>query len=327
MKTRAIRVHTSGGPEILKIEEVDLKAPGEGEAVVRHTAIGVNLIDVYHRSATGGQYALPRPATLGVEAAGVVETVGAGVDNVKVGDRVAYWMLPGAYSDRRIAPAWRLVKIPDGISDQAAAAVMLKGSTAFYLLHDIWKAKKGDIILVHTAAGAVGRLMSQWARHLGATVIGTVGSAEKARAATDAGCEHVIVLRDQDFEAEARKITGGRGVDVVYDTIGADTFDKSLGSLRPLGMLVSVGQASGPVPPLDISKLAQKGSIFLAKPTLATFTANREGIVRLAQGVFEGLKSGAITAEVGLTAPLDRAADVHRELESRKTTGSIVLTP
>jgi NADPH2:quinone reductase len=327
MKTRVIRVHTAGGPETLKTEEVDLKEAGEGEALVRHTAIGVNLIDVYHRSATVGQYALPRPAILGVEATGVVEAVGPGVHEVQAGDRVAYWMLPGAYSDRRLAPAWRLVKIPDGVSDEAAAAVMLKGSTAFYLLHDIWKAKKGDVVLVHTAAGGVGRLMSQWARYLGATVVGTVGSAEKAKAATDAGCEHVIVLRDQDFEAEARKITGGRGVDVVYDTIGADTFDKSLGSLRPLGMLVSVGQASGPVPPLDISKLAQKGSIFLAKPTLATFTANREGIVRLAQGVFEGLKSGAITAEVGLTAPLDRAADVHRELESRKTTGSIVLTP
>jgi NADPH2:quinone reductase len=327
MKTRAIRVHTAGGPEILKTEEVDLKAPGEGEALVRHTAIGVNLIDVYHRSATGGQYALPRPATLGVEAAGVVETVGAGVDNLKVGDRVAYWMLPGAYSDRRVAPAWRLVKIPDGISDQAAAAVMLKGSTAFYLLHDIWKAKKGDIILVHTAAGAVGRLMSQWARHLGATVIGTVGSAEKARAATDAGCEHVIVLRDQDFEVEVRKLTGGRGVDVVYDSIGADTFEKSLGCLRPLGMLVSVGQASGPVPPLDISKLAQKGSVFLAKPTLATFTTNREGVVRLAEGVFKALQQGAITAEVGLTAPLGQVADVHRALEGRKTTGSIVLVP
>jgi NADPH:quinone reductase len=327
MKARAIRVHEAGGPEVLKIDEIDLKQPGEGEALVRHTAIGVNLIDVYHRTATGGQYALPRPTTLGVEAAGVVEAVGAGVDNVKVGDRVAYWMLPGAYSDKRIAPAWRLVRIPEGVSDQAVAAVMLKGSTAFYLLHDIWKAKKADNILVHTAAGGVGRLLSQWGRHLGATVIGTVGSAEKAKVAEKAGCAHVVVMKDQDFEAETRKITGGRGVDVVYDSIGADTFDKSLGSIRPLGMLVSVGQASGPVPPLDISKLAQKGSIFLSKPTLATFVADREAIVRLAEGVFTALKEGAITAEVGLTAPLDKAVDVHRALEGRKTTGSTVLIP
>lgn len=327
MKTRAIRVHEAGGPEVLKTDEIELKEPGEGEAVVRHTAIGVNLIDIYHRTASAGQYALPRPATLGVEAAGVVEAIGAGVDHVTVGDRVAYWMLPGAYSAKRVAPAWRLVQIPDGVSDQAAAAVMLKGGTAFYLLHDIWKVKKGDNVLVHTAAGGVGRLMSQWAKHLGATVIGTVGSAEKVKAAQAAGCAHVVVLKDQDFEAEARKITGGSGVDVVYDSIGADTFDKSLGSIRPLGMLVSVGQASGPVPPLDISKLAQKGSIFLSKPTLATFVAKREGIVRLAEGVFAGLKQGAITAEIGLTAPLAEVADVHRALEGRKTTGSIVLIP
>ncbi|QQO16784.1 quinone oxidoreductase [Bradyrhizobium diazoefficiens] len=327
MKTRAIRVHEAGGPEVLKTDEIELKEPGEGEAIVRHTAIGVNLIDIYHRTATAGQYALPRPATLGVEAAGVVEAIGAGVDNVTVGDRVAYWMLPGAYSAKRVAPAWRLVKIPDGVSDQAAAAVMLKGGTAFYLLHDIWKVKKGDNVLVHTAAGGVGRLMSQWAKHLGATVIGTVGSAEKVKAAQAAGCAHVVVLKDQDFEAEARKITGGAGVDVVYDSIGADTFDKSLGSIRPLGMLVSVGQASGPVPPLDISKLAQKGSIFLSKPTLATFVAKREGIVRLAEGVFAGLKEGAITAEIGMTAPLAEVADVHRAFEGRKTTGSIVLIP
>jgi len=327
LKAKAIRVHEAGGPEILRIEEVSLKPPGEGEVVVRHTAIGVNLIDVYHRSATSGQYALPRPATLGVEASGVVEEVGTGVDTVKAGDRVAYWMLPGAYADRRIAPAWRLVNIPDSVSDQTAAAVMLKGSTAFYLLHDVWKTKPGDTILVHTAAGGVGRLMSQWAKHLGATVIGTVGSAEKVKVAASAGCSHVIMLRDQDFEAEVRKITDGRGVDVVFDSIGADTFEKSLSVLRPLGLMVSVGQASGPVPPLDISKLAQKGSVFLAKPTLATFTAKREGIVRLAQGVFDALSTGAITAEIGLTAPLDQAADVHRALEARKTTGSIVLLP
>jgi NADPH2:quinone reductase len=327
MKAKAIRVHEAGGPEVLRLEDVNLPEPGEGEALIRHTAIGVNLIDIYHRTATVGQYLLPRPATIGVEAAGVIEAVGKDVDGVRVGDRVAYWMLPGAYSELRIAPAWRLVKIPDGISDQQAAAVVLKGATAFYLLHDVWRTKRGDTIVVHAAAGGVGQLLTQWAKHIGATVIGTTSSAGKVDVARGAGCDHVIVTREQDFETEIKKITGGRGVDVVFDSIGADTFDKSLGSLRPLGLMVSVGAASGPVPPVDISKLAANGSVFLAKPTLATFVKTRESIVRLTEGVFEALKQGAIKAEIGLTAPLKEAADVHRALEDRKTTGSIVLLP
>jgi NADPH:quinone reductase len=327
MKAKAIRVHEAGGPEVLRLEDVNLPEPGEGEALIRHTAIGVNLIDIYHRTATVGQYLLPRPATIGVEAAGVIEAVGKDVDGVRVGDRVAYWMLPGAYSELRIAPAWRLVKIPDGISDQQAAAVVLKGATAFYLLHDVWRTKRGDTIVVHAAAGGVGQLLTQWAKHIGATVIGTTSSAGKVDVARGAGCDHVIVTREQDFETEIKKITGGRGVDVVFDSIGADTFDKSLGSLRPLGLMVSVGAASGPVPPVDISKLAANGSVFLAKPTLATFVKTRESIVRLTEGVFEALKQGAIKAEIGLTTPLKEAADVHRALEDRKTTGSIVLLP
>jgi NADPH2:quinone reductase len=327
VKTKAIRTHEAGGPDVLRIEEVELSPPAAGEVLVRHTAIGVNLIDVYHRTATSGQYAINRPATIGVEAAGVVEALGNDVKDLKTGDRVAYWNLLGAYSEKRLAPAWRLVKIPEEVSDQAAAAVLLKGSTAYYLLHDIWKVKKGDVILVHAAAGGLGRLLCQWAAHLGATVIGTVGSAEKTKVAVAAGSAHVIVLSEQDFSSEARRITGGRGVDVVYDSIGADTFEGSLSALRPLGMMVSVGQASGTVPPLDISKLAQKGSVFLSKPTLATFTSTREGIVGLAEGVFNALRAGAITPEIGLSVPLDQVADVHRALEARRTTGSIILLP
>lgn len=327
MKTKAMRVHEAGGPEVMQFEEVEIASPGKGEALIRHTAIGVNLIDVYHRTATGGQYALPRPTTLGVEAVGVVEELGTDVDSLKVGDRVAYWMLPGAYAQRRLAPAWRLVRIPDGVKDEDVAAVILKGVTANYLLHDIWKTKSGDSILLHAAAGGVGQIMSQWAAKIGATVIGTVDSAEKAGAARAAGCSDVIVMDDQDFETEVKKLTDGKGVDVVYDLIGGDVFEKSLNVIRPLGMIVGVGQAAGPVPPLDISKLAQKGSIFLSKPTLATFTANRETIERLANGVFVALKDGTITAKIGRSAPLANAQEIHRALEAKQTTGSTVLLP
>ncbi|MGM5022171.1 quinone oxidoreductase family protein [Tardiphaga sp. 367_B4_N1_1] len=327
MKTKAVRVHEAGGPEVLRLEEVDLPSPGEGEVLLRHTAIGANLIDIYHRTATTGQYAIARPATLGVEAAGVIEEVGPGVKDAKPGDRVAYWMLPGAYAEKRIAPAWRLVKIPDDVTDEATAAVLLKGATACYLLHDIWKTKKGDKILVHAAAGGVGRLLCQWATHLGATVIGSVGSAGKVEAAKSAGCAHVIVLGEQDFSTEVKKITGDVGVDVVFDSVGKDTFESSLNTLRPLGMMVNLGQASGPVPPFDVSKLAQKGSIFLAKPTLATFSRNREVVVALANKLFKGLQEGAITPDIGLTLPLDRVADMHKAIEARKTTGSSILVP
>ncbi|HQS10085.1 MAG TPA: quinone oxidoreductase [Xanthobacteraceae bacterium] len=324
---KAIRVHETGGPDVLRLEDVEIAAPGAGEVLLKHTAIGVNLVDTYHRSVTSGQYAIPRPAILGVEAAGIVEEVGPDVTALKVGDRIAYWNVLGAYAERRILPAWRALKIPDGIDDKTAAAALLKGATAFYLIHRIYPVKAGDTILVHAAAGGVGRILCQWAAHLGAQVIGTVGSAPKAEIARASGCAHVVVTGEQDFVAEARAFTHGAGVDAVFDSIGRDTFDQSLDTLRPLGMMVNFGQASGPVPPLDISVLAQKGSLFLAKPTLATFVKDRESILALAQGVFGALLSGAIKVEIGLSAPLAEAARVHRELEARRTTGSIVLVP
>ncbi|MFG1421682.1 quinone oxidoreductase family protein [Roseixanthobacter liquoris] len=325
--SKAIRVHEAGGPEVLRLEDVPLAAPGAGEVLLKHTAIGVNLVDTYHRSVTSGQYLIPRPAVLGVEAAGIVEEVGPDVTELKAGDRVAYWNLLGAYAERRIAPAWRLVKIPDGIDDTTAAAALLKGATAFYLIHRIYPVKAGDTLLVHAAAGGVGRILCQWATHLGAKVIGTVGSAAKAQIARASGCAHVVATDEGDFVAEARAFTEGAGVDAVFDSIGRDTFDRSLDTLRPLGMMVNFGQASGPVPPLDISLLAQKGSLFLAKPTLATFVKDRESILALAQGVFKALREGAIKVEIGLSAPLAEAAHVHRELEARHTTGSLVLMP
>ncbi len=327
MRTKAIRVHRAGGPEVLELESVDLPVPGDGEVLLRHTAIGVNLIDTYHRSAEAGQYAIPKPATLGVEAAAVVEALGPGVEGLKPGDRVAYWMLPGAYAERRIAPAWRLVPIPDEIEDQAAAAVTLKGATAYYLLHHVWPAKPGATVLVHAAAGGVGQLLCQWAARLGVTVIGTAGSAEKAEAARRAGCGHVILYRERDFAEEVRRITGSKGVDAVFDSVGRDTFAGSLDCLRRLGLLVNFGQSSGPVPPVDISVLAAKGSVFLAKPTLATFTRTREDLLELAGGVFQALREKAITVDIGLTAPLSEAAEVHRRLESRQTAGSTILVP
>jgi NADPH2:quinone reductase len=327
LKSNAIRVHTAGGPEVLRLESVDVPAPGEGEALIRHTAIGVNLIDTYHRSMDTGQYAITRPATLGVEAAGVVEALGSGVDTMAVGDRVAYWNFLGAYAERRIVPAWRLVPIPEDISDEVAAATLLKGATAYYLLHRIWAVKEGDSVLVHAAAGGVGTLLCQWANHLGATVLGTVGSREKVDIALRSGCTHVILYREQDFVSEVRQLTDGKGVDVVYDSVGRDTFAKSLDCLRRLGMMVNFGQASGPVDPLDISVLAQKGSLFLAKPTLATFSQTRDDLLELANGVYDALRAKAINVEIGYSAPLTAAPEVHRILESRKTTGSTLLIP
>ncbi|SMH61924.1 quinone oxidoreductase family protein [Azospirillum agricola] len=329
---QAIRVHQPGGPEALVLEDVELPPPGPGQALVRHTAIGVNLIDTYHRSALTGQYAIPRPAVLGVEAAGVVEAVGPGVGTVRPGDRVAYWMLLGAYAQARLVPAERLVRLPDGVSDEVAAAAMVKGTTAQYLLHRVHPVKAGDALLVHAAAGGVGQFLCQWASSLGATVIGTVGSPEKLAVARAAGCEHVILSRGEDrdgedFVARVRDVTGGRGVDVVYDSVGQDTFLRSLDCLRPFGLMVNYGQASGPVPPFDIGVLAQKGSLFLAKPTLATVTRTRADIEALADGLFAALEEGRVRVAISRRAPLVEAAAVHRDLEARRTTGSIVLLP
>lgn len=323
---KAIQAKTAGDADILQWVELDLPAPAAGQVQIRHTAIGVNLIDIYHRSATEGQYNIERPATLGVEAAGVVLAVGAGVTGVTVGQRVCYWMTLGAYAEVRNIPAERLVPLPDDISDDVAAAAMVKASTASYLLNKVFPVKKGDWVLVHAAAGGVGQLLCQWARHLGAHVIGSVGSEAKKAVAQAAGCEHVFLHGDPDFSTAVKEWSGG-GVHAVFDSIGQSTFTQSISSLRPLGMMVCFGQASGPVAPLDISLLAKHGSIFLAKPTLATFTATPAALKELAESVFQALRDGAIKVNITQRLPLQDAAQAHRLMESRATTGAMVLLP
>ena len=322
---KAIRIHQHGGPEVLKWEEIDPGQPGSGEALVRHEAVGLNYIDVYHRS---GLYPLPAlPATPGLEAAGVVAAIGPAVGEVAVGDRVAYAGIPpGAYAEMRRIPAHRLVKLPAGISAQQAAAMMLQGMTARYLLKGCWHVGPGTVLLIHAAAGGVGLIVCQWARHLGATVIGTTGSPEKAELAKAHGCHHPIVYTQEDFASRVKEITGGKGVDVVYDSVGQATFMKSLDCLRPMGMMVSFGQSSGPMPPLDLSLLAQKGSLFLTRPSLMTYTARREDLLAHARDLFEVVQSGAVKVEVRRTYPLSEASRAHRDLEGRKTTGSSVFT-
>jgi len=323
--SRAIRIHTPGGPEAMKWEEVAVGDPGQGEARVRHTAVGVNYIDTYHRS---GLYKVPLPSGLGSEGAGVVEAVGAGVDGVKPGDRVAYCGGPlGSYSEARVMPAERLVKLPDGISDRVAATLMLKGLTTQYLFRQIYKLKAGDTILFHAAAGGVGLIACQWARALGVTMIGTVGSDEKAELAKANGCTHTIVYTRENFVERVKALTGGKGVPVVYDGIGKDTFPASLDCLVPRGLFVSYGNASGPVPPFDILLLSQKGSLMVTRPTLFTFANNRENIAAMSGEMFDLVKSGKIVSEPRQTVPLKDAADAHRALESRKTTGATILVP
>jgi NADPH2:quinone reductase len=322
---KAIRIHKHGGPEVLKWEEVDPGQPGPGEALVRHEAVGLNFIDVYHRT---GLYPLPAlPTTPGLEAAGVVEAVGEAVTEVAAGDRVAYaGVPPGAYAELRRIPAHRLVKLPAGISAQQAAAMMLQGMTARYLLKGCWHVGPGTKLLIHAAAGGVGLIVCQWARHLGATVIGTVGSPEKAEVARAHGCEHPIVYAREDFAARVKDLTNGRGVDVVYDSVGQATFMKSLDCLRPMGMMVSFGQSSGAMPPFDLAILAQKGSLFLTRPSLMTYTAVREDLLAHARDLFAVVQSGAVKVEVSRTYPLAEASRAHRDLEGRKTTGSSIFT-
>jgi NADPH2:quinone reductase len=322
---KAIRIHRHGGPEVLKWEEVEPGRPGPGEALVRHEAVGLNFIDVYHRT---GLYPLPPlPATPGMEGAGVVEAVGEAVTEVAVGERVAYaGQPPGAYAELRCIPAHRLVKLPVGISAPQAAAMMLQGMTARYLLKGCWPVGPGTTLLIHAAAGGVGLIVCQWARHLGATVVGTVGSPEKAELAEAHGCQHAIVYSREDFAGRVKEITNGRGVDVVYDSVGQATFMKSLDCLRPRGMMVSFGQSSGPMPPFDLAILAQKGSLFLTRPTLMTYTAAREDLLAHAHDLFEVVQSGAVKIEVSRTYPLAEASRAHRDLEGRKTTGSSVFT-
>ena len=323
--TKAIRIHRPGGPEQMVWEEVAVGDPGPGEARVRHTAVGLNFIDVYHRS---GLYPLPAlPTTIGMEAAGVVEAVGDGVDDLAAGDRIAYAGPPGAYSEARLMPAKRLVKLPDGVDDRQAAAMMLKGMTAEYLLHRTYPVKAGETILIHAAAGGVGTIACQWAKHLGATVIGTVGTREKAEIAAAHGCDHPIVTSETDFVARVKEITGGAGVPVVYDSVGKDTFDRSLDCLSPFGLLALFGQSSGPVPPFDLGQLAGKGSLYVTRPTLLTYAASREDLVACADALFEVVRSGAVRIEVNQTYALADAAQAHRDLEARKTTGSTVQLP
>ncbi len=322
--THAIRFHKTGGPEVLVWEDVQLGKPGPGEARVRHTAIGLNYVETYFRS---GLYPAPMPSGLGTEAAGVVEEVGPGVSEVKPGDRVAYAGGPlGAYSEARVMPADRLVVLPKGISEQQGAAMMLKGMTSQYLIRQIFKVKKGDTILFHAAAGGVGLIACQWAKSLGATVIGTVGSDEKAKLAKAHGCEHVIIYTREDFVRRVNEITKGEKVPVVYDSVGKDTFMKSLDCLRPLGMMVSFGQASGSVGPIDLGIFAQKGSLFFTRPTLNTYGAKRADMVAMAKDLFAAVESGAVKIEINQTYPLKEAAQAHRDLQSRKTTGSTILT-
>ncbi len=322
----AIRVHETGGPDKLCWEEVSLGQPGVGDALIRHSAIGLNFIDIYFRE---GTYPPPHlPVILGMEAAGVVEAVGRGVTEVSVGDRVAYAGGPiGAYCEQRLYPAERLVKLPDAIDDLTAAALMLQGLTAQYLLRRTYSVKPGDVILFHAVAGGVGSIACQWAKHLGATVIGTVGSKEKAEYATSLGCDHPIIYTQDDFAKRVKEITGGTGVPVVYDSVGKDTFIKSLDCLRKLGLMVSFGQSSGPVAPIEPSILSKKGSLYMTRPTLFDYIDKRSDLVASAGELFDVVASGAVKIDVRQTYALQNVAQAHEDLTARRTTGATVLIP
>ncbi|MEG6504997.1 quinone oxidoreductase family protein [Nitratidesulfovibrio sp. 1201_IL3209] len=322
--SKAIFFHETGGPEVLRWEDHDPGAPGPGEALVRHGAVGLNFIDVYHRT---GLYPLPSlPAIPGMEGAGTVEAVGEGVTEVRPGDRVAYAGNPvGAYAEHRLIPAHRLVVLPDDIDFVTAAGMMLRGMTARYLLRGCYPVTEGTAMLVHAAAGGVGSLVVPWARHLGATVIGTAGDEAKAERARANGCQHVVLYRQEDVAARVRELTDGRGVDVVYDSVGQATFMASLDCLRPMGTLVSFGQSSGSVEPFNPGLLAAKGSLFLTRPSLMHYTAQRPDLLAHARDLFDVVRAGIVQVQVNQTFPLAQAADAHRALESRRTTGSTVL--
>lgn len=319
-----IRIHQNGGPEQMRWEEVTVGDPGPGEVRVRNTAIGLNFIDTYHRS---GLYPMPLPLVLGSEGAGVVEAVGPRVKEFKVGDRVAYAQPIGAYAEVLLRPVARLVKIPAGIKDETAAAMMLKGMTAWYLCRRTYRVKKGDTIVVHAAAGGVGQILCQWSKHLGATVIGTVGGDDKVALAKKAGCKHVVVMSREKLSERVKAITKGKGVPVVYDGVGKDTFLESLDCLMPLGLMASFGNASGAVAPVNIGILAQKGSLYLTRPTLVNYTSTREDLLTAARDLFAVVKKGAVKITINQRYPLREAAQAHRDLEGRKTTGSTVLLP
>ncbi|SMF09018.1 NADPH2:quinone reductase [Tistlia consotensis] len=321
----AIRFHETGGPEVLRWEEVEVGAPSAGQVRLRQTAVGLNYIDTYHRT---GLYPVALPSGIGLEAAAVVEAVGEGVTELKPGDRVAYAGGPlGAYAEARLMPADRVVKLPDSIRDETAAAMMLQGMTVEYLIRRTHRCQKGETVLWHAAAGGVGLIACQWLKSLGVAVIGTVGSDEKAALAKAHGCTHTINYRTENFVEKVKELTGGAGVPVVYDGVGKDTWDGSLDCLSPLGLMVSFGNASGAVAPVNLGILSQKGSLFVTRPTLMTYTAKREDLVTSAQALFEVVGSGAVEIEINQRYALKDAQQAHRDLEARKTTGSTILLP
>jgi NADPH2:quinone reductase len=324
--SKAIRIHSNGGPEVMVWEDADPGRPGPGQVLIRHTAVGLNFIDVYYRT---GLYPAPGglPLIPGGEGAGVVEEAGEGVAGLKAGDRVAYAVGTGAYAERRVIPADRLVKVPDTISDEQAAAMMLKGMTAEYLLRRTYKVKAGDTILFHAAAGGVGLIAGQWAKHLGAVTIGTAGSADKVELARAHGYDHVINYREQDFVAEVNAITKGGKCEVVYDSVGKDTFEGSLDCLKPLGLLALFGQSSGPVPPFNLGVLSQKGSLYITRPTLFVYVAKREDLEASASALFDVVGKGIVDIRINQRYSLKDAAQAHADLEARRTTGTTILVP
>ncbi len=322
--TKEVRFHKPGGPEVLVYEDVEVGAPGLRQARVRNTVVGLNYIDTYHRS---GLYPLPMPSGIGLEAVGVVDALGEGVDYLNVGDRVAYAGGPvGAYAELRLIPADRLVKVPEGIADEQAAAMMLKGLTVQYLIRRTYRVEKGETVLFHAAAGGVGLIACQWLKALGVTVIGTVGSDEKAAIAKAHGCHHTIVYTRENFVERVMEITGGKKVPVVYDSVGKDTFAGSLDCLMPRGLLAVFGNGSGPVPAFDLNMLAAKGSLYVTRPSLMVYTGRREDLVASANELFDVVKSGKVKIEINQRYALKDAAQAHRDLEGRKTTGSTVFT-
>jgi len=322
--TKAVRFHKGGGPEVLQFEDVEVGEPGARPVRIRHTAIGVNFIDTYQRS---GLYPVQFPAVAGNEGAGVVDAVGSGVSGLKKGDRIAYTGLMGSYCESRVVPADRMVKIPEGISDEQAATLMLKGMTVQYLIRRTYTVKKGETVLFHAAAGGVGLFACQWLKALGATVIGTVGSEDKAKLAKAHGCDHAILYNKENFVERVKELTGGKGVPVVYDSVGKTTFDGSLDCLQPRGLLVLFGNASGPVPPVNLGVLAQKGSLYVTRPTLVTYIASRADLEATAKEVFDIVLSGKVKVDITARYKLADAVKAHSDLEGRKTTGQVILVP
>ncbi|MDA1117146.1 MAG: quinone oxidoreductase [Proteobacteria bacterium] len=322
--TKAVRFHKTGGPEVLQYEDVEVGAPGQGQVRIRHTAIGVNFVDTYQRS---GLYPMQLPQTAGNEGTGLVEAVGAGVTDLKAGDRITYTGLLGSYCEQRVVPADRMVKLPQGITDEQAASMLLKGLTVHYLIFSTYSVKKGDTVLWHAAAGGVGLIACQWLKALGVTTIATAGSAEKMALAKAHGADHVINYTTENFVEKVKAITGGKGVPVVYDGVGKATWEGSLDCLQPRGLMVTFGNASGPVAPMNLGVLSAKGSLYVTRPTLGTYIASRRDLVERSKALFDIVQSGKVKIETTARYKLTDAAQAHRDLEGRKTTGSVILLP